>query len=186
MRSFSALLALGTSFKREEMMWYMAWWCDVAWWRDVQGLAGIGHLVQDGWDELVFVPALWAIQVPISGVMMMWWCNKMMLIVGNPPLGSGFFQTVRRRKYKLGPTKKFPVQIFASLARVYISSSSPQSERNLTPRGGFLRSMWCKEYHIRSSKTGESKFVILSIILNHIIMSHHHTTPGPARHHWGV
>ena len=55
------------------------------------------------------------------------------LIVGIPPLqlGSGFFQTgVRRRKSKLGPTvtKKFPVQaVFASLARVYISSSSPQS-----------------------------------------------------------
>ena len=63
------------------------------------------------------------------------------LIVGIPPLGSGFFQTgVRRRKYKLGPTKKFPVQIFASLARVYISSSSPQSERIPTPGGGFLRS----------------------------------------------
>jgi len=29
---------------------------------------------------------------------------------------------MRRRKYKLGPTKKFPVQIFASLSRVYISS----------------------------------------------------------------
>ena len=59
-----------------------------------------------------------------------------MLIVGIPPLGSGFFQTgVRRRKYKLGPTKKFPVQIFASLARVYISSSSPQSERIRTPGG---------------------------------------------------
>jgi hypothetical protein len=38
------------------------------------------------------------------------------LIVGIPPLGWGFFQTgVRRRIYKLGPTKKFPVQIFASL-----------------------------------------------------------------------
>ena len=42
---------------------------------------------------------------------------------------------MRRRKYKLGPTKKFPVQIFASLARVYISSSSPQCERFVTPWG---------------------------------------------------
>ena len=61
------------------------------------------------------------------------------LIVGNHPPGVGFFQTeVRRRKYKLGPTKKFPVQIFASWARVYISSSTPQSERTLPPGGGFL------------------------------------------------
>ena len=42
------------------------------------------------------------------------------LIVGIGPLGVQIFQTgVRRRKYKLGPTKQFPVQIFASLARVY-------------------------------------------------------------------
>ena len=62
------------------------------------------------------------------------------LIVETPPWGGGFFQSgVRRTKYKLGPTKKFPVQIFASLSRVYISSSSPQSEKK-TPRGGFLRS----------------------------------------------
>ena len=44
---------------------------------------------------------------------------------------------MRRRKYKLGPTKKFPVQIFASLSRVYISS-----ERRLPPGGRFLRSHW--------------------------------------------
>ena len=46
------------------------------------------------------------------------------LIVGIYPLGIGIFQTGVKRKYKLGPTKKFPVQIFASLSRVYISSSS--------------------------------------------------------------
>ena len=66
------------------------------------------------------------------------------LIVGIPPLGSVFFQSgVRRRKYKLGPTKKFPVQIFASLARVYISSSSPQSGAdepvNAKKKTGFRR-----------------------------------------------
>ena len=46
-----------------------------------------------------------------------------MVIVGIRPLGVGIFQT-GRRKYKLGPPttrpgKKFLVQIFASLARVY-------------------------------------------------------------------
>ena len=59
------------------------------------------------------------------------------LIVGIPPLGWGFFQTgVRRRKYKLGPTKQKSVPGISSLARVYISSSSPQSERIRTPGGG--------------------------------------------------
>jgi len=34
------------------------------------------------------------------------------LIVGNAPLGAQFFQTgVRRKKYKLGPTKKLVPQI---------------------------------------------------------------------------
>jgi len=64
---------------------------------------------------------------------------KQDLIVGIYPLGVGIFQTgVRRRKYKLGRTEKFPVQIFASLSRVYISSSSPQSEKKMPAE--FLRS----------------------------------------------
>ena len=66
------------------------------------------------------------------------------LIVGIPPLGWGFFQTgVRRRKYKLGPTKQKSVPGISSLARVYISSSSPQSERMVPPGGHFLRSNYC-------------------------------------------
>ena len=67
--------------------------------------------------------------------------NTQKLIIGIPPLGSVFFQTgVRRRKYKLGPTKQKSVPGISSLARVYISSSSPHSERMPLPGGGFLRS----------------------------------------------
>ena len=49
--------------------------------------------------------------------------GKGALIVGNTPLGGYIFQTeVRRRKYKLGPTKQKSVPGISSLARVYISS----------------------------------------------------------------
>ena len=61
-----------------------------------------------------------------------------MLIEETPlQLGVGRFQTgVRRRKYKLGPTKQKTVPGISSLARVCISSSSPQSEKcPPTPRG---------------------------------------------------
>ena len=47
-----------------------------------------------------------------------------------------------RRKYKLGSTKQKSVPGISSLARVYISSSSHQSERCLPPGGRFLRSAW--------------------------------------------
>ena len=58
--------------------------------------------------------------------MFLWETRRRRLIVGNHPLGVGHFQTgVRRRKYKLGPTKQKTVPGISSLARVYISSSSP-------------------------------------------------------------
>ena len=55
-----------------------------------------------------------------------------------PPQGDIFQTGVRRRKYKLGPTKQKSVPGISSLARVYISSSSPQSERYTPPKGGYI------------------------------------------------
>ena len=66
------------------------------------------------------------------------WASCFNLIVGIGALGAQIFQTgVRRRKYKLGPTKQKSVPEISSLARVYISSSSPQSERFVPPGGQF-------------------------------------------------
>ena len=58
----------------------------------------------------------------------------------------GLFLTGVWRKHKLGSTKQKSVPGISSLGRVYISSSTPQSERTQPPGGGFIRSMCSLEF----------------------------------------
>ena len=90
-------------------------------------------------------------------------------MVGNHPLEVRVLSDwVWRRKYKLGPTKQISVPEISSLARGYVSSSSPQSERILPPGGGFVRSTCtCGTFgmhtHIHSHSLAHSSPVYPSI-----------------------